>query len=143
MQTYVLKVNSFYKYDKCIPSSLENCKNITYNFFMNNERIYIMNLGTRLKKLRTQKGLSQRELAKIIGCSHQVIAVYEKSKNIKSIEVFQQLSDFFNVSIDYLINDIVTTEELTDKEKEILSRYRLTSDYYKSIIDHILEIEAD
>lgn len=95
----------------------------------------MMDLGTRLKKLRTQKGLSQRELAKIIGCSHQVIAVYEKSKHIKSIEVFQQLSDFFNVSIDYLINDIVTTEELTDKEKEILSRYRLTSDYYKSIIN--------
>lgn len=100
-----------------------------------------MNLGTRLKKLRTQKGLSQRELAKIIGCSHQVIAVYEKSKNIKSIEVFQKLSNFFNVSMDYLIQGTITKEILTDEETEVLNQYRLATDYYKSIINHILEIE--
>lgn len=69
--------------------------------------------------------------------------MYEKDKNVKSIEIFQKLSDFFDVSIDYLINGIVTTEELTDKEKEILSRYRLISDYHRSIIDHILEIEEE
>lgn len=102
-----------------------------------------MNLGTRLKKLRTQKGLSQRQLAKIIGCSHQSIALYEKSKNIKSIEIFQKLSNFFNVSIDYLINGVATNEELSNKEKEILNRYRLASDYHRSIIDHILEIEEE
>lgn len=44
-----------------------------------------MDLGTRLKNLRIQKGLSQRELAKIINCSHQSIAEYEKNSNISNI----------------------------------------------------------
>ena len=38
----------------------------------------VMDLGTRLKNLRIEKGLSQRDLADMVGCSHQTIALLER-----------------------------------------------------------------
>lgn len=111
---------------------------------MKEEGIYNMDFGTRLKNLRMQRGLSQRQLAQIIGCSHQSIAIYEQNGNMEKIKILQKLCEFFGVSMDYLINGMssMTTNELTDKEIQVLFQYRVASDYQKSIVDHVLKIES-
>ena len=57
----------------------------------------------RLKFLREEKGLYQSDIAKIIGTSITAITYYENEKRDMSTEVLKKLSDFFDVSIDYLL----------------------------------------
>lgn len=57
----------------------------------------------RLCELRTGRSLTQQQLAEAIGMSKSVISMYEKGKRMPSFEAQEQLADFFNVDIDYLI----------------------------------------
>lgn len=61
-----------------------------------------MNTGNRLKQLREAKGLSQSEVAKIIGVGRTTYLKWESGEN-QPTRKLDQLSRFFNVSIDYLL----------------------------------------
>lgn len=56
-----------------------------------------------LKSLREEKSLSQYELADIIGVKQSTVAMWESGKNKPSYSTQLKLSEFFNVSIDYLL----------------------------------------
>ena len=57
---------------------------------------------TRLKKLRLEKKLSQKQLAAETGLSERGIQNYELRLRHPTIEVAIALADFFGVSLDYL-----------------------------------------
>lgn len=101
-----------------------------------------MDLGTRLKHLRIEKGITQLELAKMAECSNQTIALYEQNKNLKRIKTINKLCHIFNVTADYLINGVPfdCSETITVNEMQLILKYRALSAYYKSLIDHILDI---
>lgn len=64
-----------------------------------------MAFGDKLKSLRTDKGISQKELGDIIGISDRVIGYYESNDRFPKDEmVFKRLADYFNVSIDELLD---------------------------------------
>lgn len=102
-----------------------------------------MDVGTRLKNLRIEKGLSQRDLANMVGCSHQTIASYERNENNVRIKIIERVCHIFNISADYLINGISSDcfSDLTIEELQLILKYRELSDYYKSLIRHILDSE--
>ena len=56
----------------------------------------------RIKELREERGLSQRQLAKEIGTSQANLSRWEKNIVEPCISECWRLADFFNVSIDYL-----------------------------------------
>lgn len=60
----------------------------------------------RLKKLREDRGLSQRELARLIGFAPSTIAMYETDKRNPDPETLQKLADFFGCSVDYLLGRV-------------------------------------
>lgn len=62
------------------------------------------NIGDRIKELREEKGITQSELGSILGISGKTISNYEKSDRQPSLELISKISDFFQVSTDYLIN---------------------------------------
>jgi transcriptional regulator with XRE-family HTH domain len=62
----------------------------------------------RLKQLREAKGLGTRELAREIGCNHSLISLYESQKREPTVSVLRKISDYFNVSADYLIGRTVS-----------------------------------
>lgn len=62
-----------------------------------------MLLNTRLKELRKENGITQSELAKSLNVSRSSIAMYENGDRIPSYETLETISDFFNVSILYLL----------------------------------------
>jgi transcriptional regulator with XRE-family HTH domain len=73
-----------------------------------------MNTGARLKKLREAKGLSQEEVAKIIGVGRTTYLKYETGEN-KPTRKLKELSAFFNVSTDYILgNDTPSTPREKD-----------------------------
>lgn len=64
-----------------------------------------------LKKVREQKGLSQTELANIFGVVRSTICQYEKGVRQPDITMLKRYSDFFNVSVDYLLSDDIWTAD--------------------------------
>jgi transcriptional regulator with XRE-family HTH domain len=57
----------------------------------------------RLKELRMQRGVTQQEVASVIGCSKNNYARYERGERTPDIEMFKALSFYFQKSIDYLV----------------------------------------
>lgn len=68
----------------------------------------------RLKQLREENNLSQLDLANKLNMSQQAISAYEKGAREPDIDTIKKISDFFNVSTDYLLgkSDIRNPEEL-------------------------------
>ena len=79
--------------------------------------------GSRFKRLRKQHNLTQDAAAKIFHVDKSSISKWENNKNGADNEVIQQIADYFNVSIDYLLcrdenpNTISSPETLNKKEK--------------------------
>lgn len=57
----------------------------------------------RLRQLRRQKGLSQLRLAMELGMSQNTISRYESGEREADYQTLIRLADYFNVSIDYLL----------------------------------------
>ena len=62
-----------------------------------------MNIGERMKKLRTRKGLSQSQLAKELDISDNSIGMYETGQREPGLEVLEKIANCFDVSMDYLV----------------------------------------
>ncbi len=60
-------------------------------------------IGHILAQLRTQKGLNQRELAQHIGVSNGAIGMWETDKRQPDLDTIVTLSQYYNVSTDYLL----------------------------------------
>lgn len=60
-------------------------------------------LAQNIKKARTDKHLSQRALADIIGVSQQTVGSWEVGRTSPDNEMLKKLAAFFNVSVDYLL----------------------------------------
>lgn len=57
----------------------------------------------RLKKLRTNKKLSQQAMADYLGITRQGYAKYENKDSEPSFEILHKISTYFNVTTDYLL----------------------------------------
>jgi transcriptional regulator with XRE-family HTH domain len=58
-------------------------------------------IGIRLKKMRAERNLTQRELAKLSKVSYVQIAKYEKDKSNPTPKVIGKLASALNVPVDY------------------------------------------
>lgn len=64
----------------------------------------ISEIGTRIKALREEKGLSQKELGKLIGCPQTTVAGWEsRLKRIPRKELLLPIANALNVSESYLL----------------------------------------
>lgn len=72
------------------------------------------NFNKILKSLRTSKGMTQDELAKILKISRSTVGMYEKGDREPDYETLESIADFFNVSIDYLLGRENTTIRLVN-----------------------------
>ncbi|WP_368200609.1 helix-turn-helix domain-containing protein [Agathobacter rectalis] len=65
-----------------------------------------------LKLLRTEKEMSQQELADALGISKSSINMYERGERQPNFEVLEAIADFFNVDIDYLLGRTTKTTKV-------------------------------
>ena len=63
-----------------------------------------MNTAERLKELRESKGLSQEQLAKIIGVDRTTIVKYETGAS-RPTRYLKRIAHFFDVTTDYLLGN--------------------------------------
>lgn len=60
-------------------------------------------IGDTIKELRDEKDIKQKDLATYLGVSPSTIGMYEQNRRTPDSEMILKLSDFFNVSTDYLL----------------------------------------
>ncbi|MEC9484613.1 MAG: helix-turn-helix transcriptional regulator [Candidatus Izemoplasma sp.] len=60
-------------------------------------------IGKRIRKLRVESNLTQDEAAKLIGVSNKTLSDWEKGKTDFTIQRLKEISDGFNIGINYLI----------------------------------------
>lgn len=100
-----------------------------------------------LRLLRNQKGISQQKLADLLNLSQQSIYKYENGLAEPDIQTLKELSELFDVSIDYIVGntddprrmDAFVETELAPRELRCLRMYRRLTATRKNIIEMILE----
>lgn len=60
-------------------------------------------LGARLRELRTEKKMTQRQVAEALGINSVTYLHYEKSQREPPLSLLADMAKFFGVSTDYLL----------------------------------------
>lgn len=95
----------------------------------------------RIKTLRKEKNMTQKQLANLLNLSSNAVCEWEKCRSEPSYETLIKIAGFFDVSTDYLLGreddfGVVNTEEfLCNKDEyEVLNLYKaLTPPIRKAI----------
>ena len=61
------------------------------------------NFAERIKSLRTERGITQEQLASLLKVSRSTIGMYESGKREPDFETSEAIADIFNVDMDYLM----------------------------------------
>lgn len=75
-----------------------------------------MNIADRIQSLRKSKGISQEELADKIGVSRQAVSKWESEQSSPDIEKIILLSDYFDVTTDYLLKGIEPIPDISENK---------------------------
>ncbi len=94
--------------------------------------------ASRLRALRKERGLTLQQLAKHFGMRHYTLSKYETGSRKPDMEMLKKLSDFFGVSVDYLIGE----SPVRDKEETVIlnksiNMPELPPEAYKELEDFI------
>lgn len=76
-----------------------------------------MTLGEKIQTCRKSRGLSQEEVASNLGVSRQALSKWECNTSVPDIDKIVVLSNYFNVTTDYLLKDECTDEKLQLSEE--------------------------
>ena len=119
-------------------SALSNFFGCTIDYLLgrSNDKECFMDFPNRLRKLRLENNLTQKELAQRLGLSSNIICEWEKGRCSPSIESLKILSSIFECSIDYIVNNTddlgvialpsssSNAPELTSEEQRLLETFR-------------------
>lgn len=61
------------------------------------------NFSSRIKQLRTERGITQEQLASMLKVSRSTIGMYESGKREPDFETSEAIADIFNVDMDFLM----------------------------------------
>ncbi len=82
-----------------------------------------------LRLVRKNRGISQQQLADVLGISQQSVNKYENHNIEPDIATLIKISDYFGISVDFLIG----RSENEDVEKMILTDERYVLNIYRSL----------
>ena len=63
----------------------------------------MQSFGIKLKRLRDEKELTQKELGELLGLTRATISSYERCALYPSVEALISICQFFNVTADYML----------------------------------------
>lgn len=100
-----------------------------------------MKIGKNIKKIRQVKGLNQEEFATLFSLSRATVGAYEEERALPKIDTLLKIANYFSISIDGLINDSLTVNQIhgfnkaeglhlkeKNKELHIISHYATSKD---------------
>ena len=102
--------------------------------------------GDIFKELRNKKGLSQEKIAEDLDVSPALVSKWENHSSTPGPEMLVYISDYFNVSVDYLVGKSKyqnLENNKTDIEKEIIDNISDLNDNEKTMLLNIAKIMND
>ena len=94
-----------------------------------------------LRELRTSRGMSQKELAELIGVTQQAVQQYERDKIEPDINGLKRIADVFDVSVDYLIGHTASESGghvVSDEDYAIIESLKRLGDYDRQSVERII-----
>ncbi len=148
--TIMLLINNQFVFTITIPILLEFAIFLFYCdsiYIINNEEAIDMGgthdiLGQKIRNLREDFDLTQKDLSQMIGLTPKMISFYENNQRTPPVDILIKLSQIFHVSIDYLLgidtssvsitpltwkkvkNTFPNAVQLNDEEKDMLEYYQ-------------------
>lgn len=108
-------------------------------------------IGRKLQQAREEAGLSQEQLANMLGCAQSTLSNYEKGKRRLYLTQLEQIAEILNKPIEYFLeNNNVSERQSTianinsalDDEPELLqiinALYELPRERRRSVMDYIV-----
>lgn len=97
-----------------------------------------MNFGEKLFRLRTARGICQKELAAYLHVSISSISNYENGIHSPDLKMIGKIARFFNVSTDYLLGHTEYIPPMEELQKEWIGPYR-----FCDIMDIMIELSPE
>lgn len=102
----------------------------------------------RIKELRSEKKITQADLAKILKISDRAVGYYENGAREPDYNTLLKISEYFDVSIDYLlgVSDVRNPNENKNTDEEFIflyEGYKGLDDAHKDILKATLKAFVD
>lgn len=108
-----------------------------------------MTFGERLIELRKENGFNTRnEFAEKLGIPGTTLRNYETNAREPGHTFLKQISELFNVSVDYLLcltdnKEVLKNFRLRSSEQDLIEKYRSLDPYGQETVNYILNRETD
>ena len=90
-------------------------------------------IGNRIRKYRENRGLNQKELAKLIGVSNSRVSNWEQGINRPDADILAEICKALNVSPSELLDVRLSTDELNDQERKVIMAYRTKTELQNAV----------
>lgn len=101
-----------------------------------------MSINNRLREVMEYKGLNIKAFAELLNVPYRTLQNYLLNERDPSAEVLIKISDVLNVDLNWLMcgkgtmfNSVVNGNELSEKERELISHYRMLSNDTQTAFD--------
>ena len=91
-------------------------------------------IGSLLRELRKEKGLTQEQLAEQFGVSNRTVSRWENGSNMPDLSMLVEIADYYDVEIREILDGERKSENMMKEEKETLLKIADYADKEKEII---------
>lgn len=97
----------------------------------------------KIKELREKKGLTQQQLAEKLDMPLPTYRSYETGAREPTIDFLIILSDFYDITTDYLLDHQLKSEPLNDNDIDHAKKYHSLDTHGKKVVDVVTDIELE
>ncbi len=100
-------------------------------------------IGSRIRKYRQEKGISQVELAEMLGVSNSRVSNWEQGINRPDADIIGKICDCLDISPSELFNVAVKScgpADFTEHDIRLVEAYHKASPEFQRAVDKLLDI---
>jgi transcriptional regulator with XRE-family HTH domain len=103
-----------------------------------------MGIGKRIREAREAKGLTQKQLADMLGVTASAVTNYENETSHPKEPILYRLLNCLDVDANYLFHDVMVTVadstlQLSASEMALIKKYRALDERGKESVDELME----
>lgn len=99
-------------------------------------------IGSRIRKYREERGLSQKQLAEMIGVKNNRVSNWEQGLNRPDADILAALCRALQVSPSELLDVRLVDDELNAQERKVIMAYRAKTELQPAV-NILLGIDAE
>ncbi len=97
-----------------------------------------MTFGEKIQLLRKEKSISQEQFAEVMNVSRQAVSKWELNQSYPEVDKIIEVSNYFGVSLDDLMNDEKESPNVMDQDLEVQSLKKNSSSNFAEIYKVII-----